>query len=247
MHTDIEEFIFNSNQANNVKELLSLYDKAMEGLGYDRYIIALLNDHPRIEIQNELGIIVKKGLEQWEDHYIEQHYIDIDPMISMSLLKPGPVTWEDVLYTQKLSAKQRGIFTDSQEMGIYNVHYTAFHGGYGSTAIASASTSERSFNPESGLLDKTSLLSFQAYTCVCRLLDGTGVHNDIRSGIYFSLKEQEVLKWTAKGLNRSEIGNRLNISLHTVDYHTRKIMKKLDVNNIAAAVAIAISKRLIHL
>ena len=62
-----------------------------------------------------------------------------------------------------------------------------------------------------------------------------------------SSREQEVLKWLAQGLTKSCVGDKLNMSSHTVDYHLRNILKKLDAKNTVAATALAIKQNLIEI
>ncbi len=53
-------------------------------------------------------------------------------------------------------------------------------------------------------------------------------------------REREVMKHLAEGLNSKEVGDKLHISPKTVDTHRRNIMKKLDIDNVAALVKHAI-------
>ena len=58
-------------------------------------------------------------------------------------------------------------------------------------------------------------------------------------------REKAVLKLSATGMTQKEISQKLNISVHTVDYHYRNIIFKLNARNITSAVAIAVSRELI--
>ena len=62
-----------------------------------------------------------------------------------------------------------------------------------------------------------------------------------------SAKEKQVLQLSAKGMTRTEISKALNISHHTVDYHIRNSLKKLNATNITSAVVMAISGGLLKL
>lgn len=53
-------------------------------------------------------------------------------------------------------------------------------------------------------------------------------------------KEEELLKHLEKGATIKEAGKKMEVSLHTVDFHIRNIKKKLKVKTITAAVALAI-------
>jgi len=58
-------------------------------------------------------------------------------------------------------------------------------------------------------------------------------------------REKEILKLVAEGYKNREIANYLCISLKTVEKHRANLMRKLDLHNSAALVALAIEKGLI--
>lgn len=60
-----------------------------------------------------------------------------------------------------------------------------------------------------------------------------------------SEREIEILRWIAEGLSNKQIGEKLFISHRTVDTHRTNIMKKLEVNNIAGLIRIALKNNLV--
>jgi DNA-binding NarL/FixJ family response regulator len=58
-------------------------------------------------------------------------------------------------------------------------------------------------------------------------------------------REEEVLTYIAKGLNRVEVGEVLNVSAHTITTHVRSIYSKLDISSRAEATVEAIRRGLI--
>jgi DNA-binding NarL/FixJ family response regulator len=62
-----------------------------------------------------------------------------------------------------------------------------------------------------------------------------------------SPREKEVMQLIAEGYTNSEIGNMLFISDKTVEKHRDKLMKKLNVRNVAGLVRMAIKYRLVDL
>ncbi len=54
--------------------------------------------------------------------------------------------------------------------------------------------------------------------------------------------QARVMELLASGLNRRQISEALNISLHTVNTHVERIYRKLGVHNAASAVALALTK-----
>lgn len=61
-----------------------------------------------------------------------------------------------------------------------------------------------------------------------------------RSNMELTEKEKTVLKWVMQGKSTSEIASIMKISERTVKYHIGNVMKKLNAENRAHAVAIAI-------
>lgn len=71
---------------------------------------------------------------------------------------------------------------------------------------------------------------------------------DAEEAIYPKLtaRERAVLKLAASGLRRDRIAHRLNISLPTVDMHSRNLRRKLSVMTTVEAVAVAMKMRLLE-
>jgi len=57
-------------------------------------------------------------------------------------------------------------------------------------------------------------------------------------------REAEVLQLLARGCTYSQIGDRLGVSLHTVESHVKNVYRKLDVHSARAAVWRAAELRL---
>ncbi len=60
-----------------------------------------------------------------------------------------------------------------------------------------------------------------------------------------TVREREIVKYIARGLSHTEIGEQLFISPRTVDTHRTNLMKKLSVNSIAELIKLAIQLKLI--
>lgn len=63
--------------------------------------------------------------------------------------------------------------------------------------------------------------------------------------VSLSPREREMLSFIVEGLTAKEIADRLGVSIHTIDTHTRHLFKKLDVRSRAAAVARALRERMV--
>ncbi|MDB6069606.1 MAG: response regulator receiver [Verrucomicrobiales bacterium] len=63
--------------------------------------------------------------------------------------------------------------------------------------------------------------------------------------VSLSPREREMLALIVEGLTAKEIADRLGVSIHTIDTHTRHLFKKLEVRSRAAAVARALRERMV--
>lgn len=63
--------------------------------------------------------------------------------------------------------------------------------------------------------------------------------------VSLSPREHEMLVLITEGLTAKEMADRLGVSVHTIDTHTRTLFRKLDVRSRAAAVARAMRDRLV--
>lgn len=68
----------------------------------------------------------------------------------------------------------------------------------------------------------------------------------LQPNIILSEREKEVLRWTGDGKTANEIGQILNLSHSTVNFHLRNTMFKLDSSNKTNAVVKAICLHLLH-
>jgi DNA-binding CsgD family transcriptional regulator len=60
-------------------------------------------------------------------------------------------------------------------------------------------------------------------------------------------RELEALKQIVAGLSDRQIAERLDITIHTVNAYRKSLLKKLDANNVASLVRIAIQKDLVKI
>jgi len=62
--------------------------------------------------------------------------------------------------------------------------------------------------------------------------------------IRLTSREADVLRLLARGCTYSQVGDRLGVSLHTVESHVKNVYRKLDVHSARAAVWRAVELRL---
>ena len=239
---NIEEFVFYTNQASATDDLFAIYKKAMEGLGFDRLVLTLVTDHPTLKKEAQEGIATSFP-DDWINHYFTQDYGSIDPVKNQAFIKNNVFTWDAIKKTTPLSKKQKLLLRESEEAHLHQGLGIPLRGGGGAVAVLGIASSEKDTDINSLILDKINIMGYQFYTCYCRLMEKEPITNLAM----LTDKEQEILKWSARGHTQAEVGEKLNISVHTVDYHIRNILMKLGARNITSAVVIALNRGLIQI
>lgn len=239
---NVEEFIYNTNKADNVDALFRSFETAMGELGFDRLLLALMNDHPTLKKEAEHGV-VKNYPDDWVNYYLSQGYDEIDPVRTLSFARTGAFTWDKIIESKTLTVKQNLMFNQASDAKLHSGVGVALHGGGGAVAALGAASSEKGVETSQFVLDKVNLMAHQFYTCFWRLME-----KDVLSlPVLLTDREQEVLKWSARGFTKANIADRLNLSVHTVDSHIRNSMRKLNAKNITSTVVKAINLRLIQI
>ena len=68
---------------------------------------------------------------------------------------------------------------------------------------------------------------------------------EINEGVPLSFREKEILRDLYQGLSRPEIASSKNISINAVKLMINSIYEKLNAKNIADAIRIAVSRKLV--
>ena len=238
----IEEFIEQSNRAATVDELFELYKRAMGDLGFDRLIFSLMTEHVAINRPAGHGIMLNYT-EDWMKFYVEKNYVDTDPVRRNMYNAETAFTWHDVLQRPDLTKVQVECMVLAEEAKMLDGIGIPLRGPRGAIAGVGATSSAGGVEMNKDMLSYANLLAHQFYTAYLAL------EKKPQEGkaVLLSDREQEILKWCARGKTKPEVGDILFISTHTVDFHVRSAMRKLEANNITLAVLKALHMGLIQL
>jgi DNA-binding CsgD family transcriptional regulator len=231
----LENVIEDMHQAGDVEQLFSSYSQAVEEFGYDRVLLALISDHPRLQQAAQHGILSSYP-DDWVEYYLSQDYDKIDPVRLEISRQITPFTWKQLQDREDISARQRLLFTEAADAHLYDGLGMPLHGPEGTNAGIGLASSSRGVTCDQQTLWAIYNLSVQFYANYWRL-------NEKRSSrsnrITLTSRENEILCWLATGSTKVEIADKLRISYHTVDYHTRRILYKFKAKSVTAAVHFA--------
>lgn len=245
MQQIISEFIETSNRAQTVDELFTHYREAMEKIGFDRLVFSLMTDHAVIQRPAGHGILVNYT-EDWMKHYAEKKYEALDPVRRYIYSAPGAFTWEKLMERPIMTGQQRTFMREGDDAGLHDGIGIPLRGPLGAIAGVGAASSAGGIDmADKDLLSYANLLAHQFYTVYLEL--ETARFEKEPQIVRLTDREQEILKWCARGKTRSEIGDLLKLSDHTVDTHIRAALAKLDANNTTLGVLKALHMGLIQL
>jgi DNA-binding CsgD family transcriptional regulator len=241
-----QEFIERSDKATSVDELVKVFLADVKKLGYDRMAFCLLSDHSHIGLTAGVDFL-NNYPEDWLKYYAEKRFDQIDPVISYCRQKVGTFTWDEMAQTLSMTATQKKCLELGTEAKLYNGVFSPLWGPHRFAGIALATTEKKdACASDTTTLDLLHAYGNHFYLAFQRLHRKVRLDYDDLDNVFFTQKEYAILTWVARGKTNSDIGDILFLSPETINYHIKKIFKKLRANDRVVACAKAISLGLIN-
>jgi LuxR family transcriptional regulator len=168
---------------------------------------------------------------QWLDHYFARNYLDTDPLIKQAARELVPVVWASA----ESDGGQPEFWEEAMAHGVQHGWALATHGKHMTTGMLSLARGHEKITALE-LSEKEPQLVWLSH--VTHGLLGTTETKQARAGVdhHLSLREIEVLRWSAEGKTADEIGTILGISTRTVTFHITSTLTKLGATNKTQAV-----------
>lgn len=174
--------------------------------------------------------------DEWQERYFQRGYDRIDPLIKKSRKCAGAFRWSEVYNDASTTEDERRVFDEAAAFGLRSGISVPLHGPSGRFAIMSfAQASDREFQNRT-----ITYLQFAALHFHLRVAKFANL-SDIEEAPDLSLREKECILWTARGKSSWEIGQILGISINTVNFHIKNLMRKLDTASRTVAAIKAIN------
>lgn len=175
----------------------------------------------------------------WMRHYQESNFLEVDPTVREGMSSTGLIVWPD---SRPADASQ--MWADARDfglaVGVAHSSWTA-HGAFGLLTISRPSDVLTPSEIDMLTL-QTSWLANVAHALMSQFLVPKLVPE---ASVALTPREREVLCWTGEGKTSCEIGQILNISERTVNFHVNNLLLKLSAVNKVQAVAKAVAMGLI--
>ena len=237
-----EDYVEKANAARSVEALFKVFVDTVGRHGLDRAIFSLSTAHDDIETSAQLGIIHNYPTD-WLDYYFEKGFNHIDPVLIHASRTVGMFEWKEIPRYLELRKKQRLCLHLGEEAGLHNGLGILMRGPRNQTAGIALATVENK-DAFDGNLDLVSAYCHHFYAAFKRLRKRRA---QPEPNLFLTDRERDILTMAAHGQSDAMIAGALNMSVHTVDSHMRKIFRKLEVNNRTMAIVKALTLGLIHL
>ena len=221
------------NSAETAEEAFEHYCRIMEECGYNRIAYSLVTDHPSLELPSQHGLATSYP-EDWMKFYVENNYMEVDPVVDAVLNTRKPFFWQDLIDDPDIKDDSLLLMRQAEESGIHAGISFSLQGLSGETVgIGLARDCMDNDKRDYEFMAQAYLLS-------------TYFHETFREMILkpqlpkLTLKESDLLHWAAEGKSDPEIAMIMDITIHTVRFHWKNIFIKLQANGRIYAVTKAI-------
>ncbi|MET3597922.1 LuxR family quorum-sensing system transcriptional regulator CciR [Mesorhizobium shonense] len=189
-----------------------------------------------------IPVIIQNYPHEWQERYFEMGYDIIDPIVKTSRQRTSALRWSDVYDDANTNEDERRILDEAASFGLRSGISVPLHGPHGSFAMMSfAQPTNHGFEDRAITYLELSALHFH------RRVTHLANLSDIEQSSTFSVREKECILWTARGKSSWEIGKILGISVNTVNFHIKKVMRKLDTGSRTVAAIKAVNFGIIEL
>ncbi len=237
---DFQDGLQRFSEVLSVEEITTLCDSYCKFFGFDTFVYALRV--PEYFASSKL-VVVDGYPSSWVNHYFERSFYEIDPVMEYSSKHIVPIEWHNLRIDK--DSRQKDMMNEARAFGVKSGVTMPIHSPHGELGVLSfaldrdAPYSNEVTSYSMPYIQLLASYTHEALRRICGLVDGD-------DGQYLTQREKECLKWAADGKSAWEIGNILNISERTVNFHLNNIVQKLGVSNRQHAVAKATLKGIIQ-
>lgn len=171
---------------------------------------------------------------EWHQLYIGKDFVRDDPVAKQCFRSTGPFEWREARYDAEAWPAAKNVMGLAADFGMAHGFCVPIHTFEGFQAVISMGGAKVDATPHAKRA--LHLMSIYAHAKAVAL---AGVPKDPTPRL-LTVREREILKWTAAGKTRWEISVILGVSQHTVEAHLKSIAAKLNTPNKVAAVVAAL-------
>lgn len=221
-------------EEENLRDLLNCFGKLF-GAEYSLCLLAVLDQYDRIA---SFDILNAGFPSDWLDRYISRGYIHADPVVTENFKNYGVQFWGNTY--QKYSPPAE-LLRHSADFGVskgYSCGARGFNGKKAGSLFYFSGASIEEQSRTEAILQYSAAFLHEALANMLRT-------SASRAKNILTLREREILGCMRDCKTDLEVASCLSISVHTVKFHLKNILYKLNATSRCHALAIAIQKNYI--
>lgn len=184
----------------------------------------------------------------WIERYSECAYIEVDPRVTTAVGHSVPMPWDRYSFPE--TARLRRFFDDAARYGVCSGVAVglrdparALSGFY--LSCSRPRLDDKTLARYAELQGDIILLAHYVHAILTRRVVDRRLPSPL-AGTKLSARELECLQLAAKGFSSKQIGQTLDISERTANFHLGNVLSKLNASNRHQAIAKAIAAQLIQ-
>lgn len=222
--------------AQTESDLFTVLAHAARELGFEKCAYGMRLPLP---VSNPKVILINNYPSGWQESYVRNNYLQVDPTVAHGARSIMPLIWSDDLFVSCRDFWEEARAFDLKVGWAQSCHDPRGIGGLLTLARSHDNLSKSELGANSL---KMSWLAQAAHEGLSRL----HLHRFLpEADVNLTAREIEVMRWTAEGKTSGEVGEIMNISESTVNFHVNNAVSKLGVNNKTAAAIKAVMLRLL--
>lgn len=232
-------FLQSASSFDDLEQMQDAFSLAIKPFGFDRFSCSLVfqADGPPSP-----RVLFGRSNRSWDEYYLAQGYLRLDPCIRRIFTRPGPFAWSDV-GNSGLGKEAKEVMDAAAEADAREGFVVPVLSGNGDLYGVRMSSPQKEFDP-AARPTLHALATVYAFEGV-KLLE---LIDDVATRTPLSRRETECLRWVSEGKSDWDIGEILSISEATVHTHIENAKRKIGVRSrIQAAVLAAIRGWLVQL
>lgn len=237
----VEDFIEAANKLPDRETLFDYYIQTLGQFGFDTAIYTFATDH--LEAGEKAGhALLSNFPSDWLDHYFENGYESLDPVVELAHRTNDVFTWADIKQKMNILPQQARILNEAEESGLHSGIGIPLHGARGELAGIGLAGDDAYRDFSQLELAQVQIITQQFHQKYCAF--GQSVSKELPK---FTLKERDVLQWMAAGKSAYDTSMIMGISQDTVKFHRKNIYQKLNANSLTYAIVKSLRLGLISL
>lgn len=222
--------------ATTEAELFRVVASVAQRLGFEYWAYGMRMPLP---LSNPKMFFANNYPREWQEKYVKENYLAVDPTVAHGLRSVRPLVW-----TESANQFSDVFWQDAQGHGLATGWAQSSFSPQGSVGMLTLARSADELS-QAELRQNSMCMSWLVQAVHQSMAQFVEAAQPSSRHAPLTAREIEVLRWTADGKTSGEVGQIMNITERTVNFHINNALEKLDANNKTAGVIKAAMRRLL--